>query len=96
MKTLIKTHGGPDSIPKKKAGSVEKVEKTAFVISLVDILRAANDNDYSKVAKILQSDMTKAVFSTFSTLPAFFFGIESGPPCVFIRVFNLDRDKILI
>ena len=59
LKTLIKTYGGPESIPKKKTGSVEKVEKTAFVISLVDLLRAANDNDYSKVAKILQSEMSK-------------------------------------
>lgn len=72
LKTLIKSLGGPDSIPKKKTGSVEKVEKTAYVISLVDILRAQNDNDYSKVAKILQLEMSKGKgkkgFNTTSVL----------------------------
>jgi hypothetical protein len=45
-------------MPKKKA-SEEKIEKTVLVIALVDALRALNENDYSRVAPILQAEATK-------------------------------------
>ena len=44
-------------MPKKRGANSEgKMEKGVYVTALVDALRAANGNDYEKVAKILQEE----------------------------------------
>jgi hypothetical protein len=53
----IQTYGGPETMPKKRGANSEgKMEKGVYVTALVDALRAANGNDYEKVAKILQEE----------------------------------------
>lgn len=59
LKALIRTHGGIDSMPKMRTGSTDKMDKTVYVAALVDILRENNENDYSKVAPILQAETAK-------------------------------------
>jgi hypothetical protein len=59
LKALIKINGGPNSMPKKKAGSTEKLEKGAYATALVGVLRARNDNDFEKVVQILESELAK-------------------------------------
>jgi hypothetical protein len=58
LKTLIKSYGGPDSLPKKKKG--EELEKSNYANILVDILKAKMENDYSKVAPLLQAESVKS------------------------------------
>ena len=59
IKALIKINGGPNSMPKKRAGSTDKLEKGAYVTALVGVLRARNDNDFEKVVKILEAELAK-------------------------------------
>mmetsp|Transcript_16547 Transcript_16547/g.15889 ORF Transcript_16547/g.15889 Transcript_16547/m.15889 type:complete len:333 (+) Transcript_16547:86-1084(+) len=59
LKALIKLHGGMDAMPRMKVGSTEAMDKTAYVAAIVDVLRQNNENDYGKVAPILQKELTK-------------------------------------
>ena len=59
LKTLIRQYGGIDSMPKLKNESTEKMDKSVLVAALVDVLRENKENDYSKVAAILQSENAK-------------------------------------
>ena len=59
LKSLIRTHGGIDAMPKMRTGSTDKMDKTVYVATLVDVLRENNENDYSKVAPILQAETAK-------------------------------------
>ena len=61
LKDLIKIYGGPDSMPKKKAGGKEKPEKSQYVIALVGILRARNENDFGRVVKVLESELSRKI-----------------------------------
>ena len=54
LKSMIKSYGDPDSMPRKRGA--EKPDKQAYVTALVDILRAKNNNDYSRVVSLLQSE----------------------------------------
>lgn len=46
-------------MPRLKNGSTEKMDKTVLVAALVDVLRENNENDYSRVAPILQGESAK-------------------------------------
>ena len=46
-------------MPKLKNESTEKMDKSVLVAALVDVLRENKENDYSKVAAILQSENAK-------------------------------------
>ena len=59
IKALIKINGGPNSMPKKKPGSMEKMEKISYVTALVGVLRARNENDFSRVVQILEAELSK-------------------------------------
>jgi hypothetical protein len=59
LKALIKINGGPNSMPKKRPGSTDKLEKGSYVTALVGVLRARNQNDFSKVVKVLETELTK-------------------------------------
>ena len=59
LKALIRQYGGIDSMPRLKNGSTEKMDKTVLVAALVDVLREINENDYSRVAPILQAESSK-------------------------------------
>ena len=56
---MIRQFGGIDSMPRLKNGSTEKMDKTVLVAALVDVLREINENDYSRVAPILQAESAK-------------------------------------
>lgn len=59
LKALIKINGGPNSMPKKRPGSTDKLEKASYVTALVGVLRARNQNDFSKVVKVLETELTR-------------------------------------
>ena len=59
LKDLIKQYGGSDSMPKKKAGGKEKLEKSQYVTALVGLLRARNENDFGRVVKVLEAELSK-------------------------------------
>jgi hypothetical protein len=61
IKHLLRMHGGPNALPKlrtrRATGTVAgKFGKGDFIAALIDVLRAANGNDYGKVAEILQNN----------------------------------------
>ena len=50
IKDLIKERGGVKALPRARRGNnAEKLKKTDYLTTLVDMLRAENDNDYEKV-----------------------------------------------
>ena len=59
LKDLIKQYGGSDSMPKKKSGGKEKLEKSQYVTALVGVLRARNENDFGRVVKVLEAELSK-------------------------------------
>lgn len=57
VKELIVYHGTPNSIPKlDKRRHTGKLLKDDFVVELIDLLREKYQNDYQKVANILETD----------------------------------------
>ena len=66
VKELIVYHGNPNSIPKlDKKRFTGKLLKDDFVVELIDILREKYQNDYQKVANILETDYLSAKKSGF-------------------------------
>ena len=70
IKELIKTYGGPDSLPKrKKAVSADnKLEKTDYINSLIEVMRKNPifENDYQQIALFIQKELkTKAASKGF-------------------------------
>ena len=59
LKALIKLNGGPNSMPKRKSSTDEKIEKSQYVTALVGVLRARNENDFGRVVKLLEAELSK-------------------------------------
>lgn len=57
VKELIVFHGTPNSIPKlDKRKFTGKLLKDDYVVELIDILREKYQNDYQRVAQVLEMD----------------------------------------
>lgn len=52
LKDLIRQYGPPGALPKNKEKG-KTMTKFDYVVTLVDLLRSLNGNDYEKVAKVL-------------------------------------------
>ena len=48
-------------MPKKKSGTEDKIEKSQYVTALVGVLRARNENDFGRVAKLLEAELSKKI-----------------------------------
>jgi hypothetical protein len=57
IKSIIKSIGGPNSMPKKVGA--DKVTKEKYIINLLGVLRAQNENDFSKVLMVLEAELAK-------------------------------------
>ena len=59
LKELIKERGGVKALPKAKKGD-NKLLKTDYLTTLVDLLRAERDNDYQKVHEALEAESARS------------------------------------
>lgn len=72
MKDLIKSYGGPGAVPKKKKdadGIVEKLEKSVYISALLEAMRSDCQNDYQKMATLLQSESLVKTTRGFGSKP---------------------------
>ena len=46
-------------MPKRKSSTDEKIEKSQYVTALVGVLRARNENDFGRVVKLLEAELSK-------------------------------------